>query len=88
MENTLEDSAGSKLWGGNRGGFRKMISCDDVVNATVKAMKKRSSFTVIPTQMMVSAKIADLLRPVLAWLFKDKNICESIDAASATGWSK
>lgn len=88
MENTLEDSAGSKLWGGNRGGFWKMISCEDVVRATIKAMKGRKSMTVVPTHMVVSAKLADLLRPVLAILFKDKSIRESIDAASASGWNK
>ncbi|MAK91606.1 MAG: short-chain dehydrogenase [Oleibacter sp.] len=88
MENTLQDSAGSKLWGGNRGGFWKMISCEDVVRVTVRMMKKRQSFRVVPLQMTVSAKIADLLRPVLAMLFKDKNIRESIDSASVTGWNK
>ena len=87
MANTLEDSAGSKLWGGNRGGFWKMISCEDVVRATVKAMQKRKAFTVVPVQMIVSAKIADLLRPVLALLFKDKNIRASIEASSSSGWS-
>ena len=87
MANTLEDSAGSKLWGGNRGGFWKMISCEDVVRATVKAMQKRKAFTVVPVQMIVSAKIADLLRPVLALLFKDKNIRASIEASSSSGWT-
>lgn len=87
MANTLEDSAGSKLWGGNRGGFWKMISCDDVVRATVKAMKKRKAFTVVPLQMLVSAKIAELLRPVLALLFRDKNIRASIEASSSSGWT-
>ena len=88
MENTLQDSAGSKLWGGNRRGFWKMISCDDVVKVTIKMMKKRQSFRTVPFQMTLSAKMADLLRPVLALLFKDRSIRASIEAASATGWNK
>lgn len=88
MENTLDDSAGSKLWGGNRAGFWKMISCDDVVRATLKAMRKRKSFVVVPARMTLSAKIADLLRPVLALLFRDKDIRAAVDAASATGWNQ
>jgi NAD(P)-dependent dehydrogenase (short-subunit alcohol dehydrogenase family) len=84
MDQVHADAAGVKLWGGNKGGLWRMISCDEVVDGVVRGIERRSDMVVLPGQNTLIAKAPGLFRKIAERFgFKPADVIEAVALAES-----
>ncbi|KXP11847.1 short-chain dehydrogenase [Tsukamurella pseudospumae] len=84
MDAVHEDPAGRKLWGDNASGLWAMIPIDDVVEAVVDGIERRSAMIVAPKRNALAARILGLIRPLVDRIgFPGDTVPEAIRLASS-----
>lgn len=83
MDQTFDDPAGLKLWGGNQTGLWKMVALEEVVNAIVDAVENRREFVVVPKKNGFVARTPGLFRGFIERVgFKNEDVIEAIRLAA------
>lgn len=87
MDDVHNDPAGTRLWGGNRGGLWKMISLEEVVGSLVAGIERRSPMIVVPRRNALVARVPGLVRPLVDRLgFRGDTVPEAMALAETGGW--
>lgn len=83
MDQTFDDPAGLKLWGGNQSGLWKMVALEEVVKAIVDAVENRREFVVVPKKNGFVARTSGLFRGMIERMgFKSEDVVEAIRLAA------
>ncbi|MFB7028059.1 MULTISPECIES: SDR family NAD(P)-dependent oxidoreductase [unclassified Streptomyces] len=87
MDDVHADAAGTTLWGGNRAGLWKMIPLEQVVEAVVTGIERRSPMIVAPRRNALPARIPGLVRPLVDRIgFRGTTVPDAIARVTGTGW--
>ena len=82
MDQVKADPAGRALWGGNSSRVWRMVPIDQVVDQTVRAIKRRKQMVVVPGRLRAVAAAPNAWKYVVGRVgFTDRGIARAIELA-------